>query len=103
MAVNIALPAPVRKHYLREKILSHLSVVAIYVTLLVGAVLVSFPFAWTISTSLKTEQQTLEYPPTWMPDPVQWENYPKALTARLLGGIMSTRPSSPRLASSVRS
>ena len=37
------------------------------------------------STSLKTEQQTLEYPPTWVPDPVQWENYPDALTARPFG------------------
>lgn len=85
MAVNIALPAPKRKNRLQERILSHLSVLAIYAILLIGAVLVFFPFAWTISTSLKTEQQTLEYPPTWMPDPVQWENYPNALTARPFG------------------
>ena len=85
MAVNIALPAPTRKNRLQEQILSHLSVAAIYITLLLGAVLVFFPFAWTISTSLKTEQQTLEYPPTWVPDPVQWENYPDALTARPFG------------------
>ncbi len=85
MAVNIALPAPKRKNRLQERLLSHLSVLAIYAILLLGAVLVFFPFAWTISTSLKTEQQTLEYPPTWMPDPVQWENYPNALTARPFG------------------
>lgn len=85
MAVNIALPAPTRKNRLQEQLLSHASVAAIYAILLVGAVLVFFPFAWTISTSLKTEQQTLEYPPTWMPKPVQWENYPNALTARPFG------------------
>ena len=85
MAANVALPAPARKNRLQEKILSHLSVAAIYLILLLGAVLVFFPFAWTISTSLKTEQQTLEYPPSWIPDPVQWENYPNALTARPFG------------------
>lgn len=85
MAANIALTAPKRKNHLQERYLSHLSVAAIYAILLLGAVLVFFPFAWTISTSLKTEQQTLEYPPTWVPEPVQWENYPNALTARPFG------------------
>ncbi len=85
MAVNIALPAPKRKNHWREQILSHISVVGIYAILLLGAVMIFFPFAWTISTSLKTEQQTLEYPPNWMPDPIQWQNYPDALTARPFG------------------
>ncbi len=85
MAANIALNAPKRKSRLQEQVASHLKVAAIYAILLLGAVLVFFPFAWTISTSLKTEQQTLAYPPTWVPDPVQWENYPDALTARPFG------------------
>ncbi len=85
MAVHVALPNPKRKDDWREKVAAHLSVGAIYLVLLLGAVLIFFPFAWTISTSLKSEQQTLEYPPTWAPDPVQWENYPDALTARPFG------------------
>ncbi len=85
MVANIALNAPTRKNALQEQALSYLKVAAIYAILLLGAVLVFFPFAWTISTSLKTEQQTLAYPPTWVPDPVQWENYPEALTARPFG------------------
>ncbi len=82
MAANLAIAAPGRRNTLQNKILSHGSVVLIYIILLFGAMLIFFPFAWTISTSLKTEQQTLEYPPTWIPEPVQWENYPQALTAR---------------------
>jgi len=85
MAANIALNAPTQKNAWQEQALSYLKVAAIYAVLLLGAVLVFFPFAWTISTSLKTEQQTLAYPPTWVPDPVQWENYPDALTARPFG------------------
>ncbi len=54
----------------------------IYAALVAGALLIFVPFAWTISTSLKTEKQTLAYPPEWIPDPVVWGNYIKALTVR---------------------
>ena len=85
MAINLALSAPKRKNIFREKFRSYSSLAGIYAILVIGAVLIFFPFAWTVSTSLKTEQQTLEYPPTWIPNPVQWENYPDALTARPFG------------------
>lgn len=90
MSTTMINPDKVKKHpapksSLRQKIRDHFSVVLIYAILLMGAFLIFFPFAWTISTSLKTEQQTLEYPPTWIPDPVQFENYPDALTARPFG------------------
>ncbi|MEM6429341.1 MAG: carbohydrate ABC transporter permease [Deinococcota bacterium] len=62
-----------------------LSLVGIYIVLTLGAVLIFIPFAWTVSTSLKTEQQTLVSPPEWIPNPVQWQNYPDALTARPFG------------------
>jgi ABC-type glycerol-3-phosphate transport system permease component len=54
----------------------------IYLVLFLGALFIFVPLAWTLSTSLKTEAQTLAYPPTWIPDPVQWQNYPDSLTAR---------------------
>ncbi len=57
----------------------------IYLILITGAAFVFLPFGWTISTSLKTEKQTLDYPPTWIPNPIAWENYPDALTARPFG------------------
>ena len=53
--------------------------------MILGAVLIFIPFAWTVSTSLKTEQQTLTSPPEWIPNPVQWQNYPEALTVRPFG------------------
>ncbi|HEY7090810.1 MAG TPA: carbohydrate ABC transporter permease, partial [Tepidisphaeraceae bacterium] len=33
------------------------------------------PFLWMVSTSLKTLEATLEYPPKFMPSPVEWHNY----------------------------
>ncbi len=82
MAAHVTAVRTKRKSRFQEQLLSHASVGAIYAILLLGAVLVFFPFAWTISTSLKTEQQTLEHPPSWVPEPIMWENYPDALTAR---------------------
>lgn len=66
----------------RYKFQQRLGRFLIYFLLITGAVMVLVPFAWTISTSLKTEKQTLDFPPTWIPNPVAWENYPTALTAR---------------------
>jgi multiple sugar transport system permease protein len=39
------------------------------------------PWAWMISTSLKSPRQLLVYPPIWIPDPIQWDNYPTAITS----------------------
>jgi multiple sugar transport system permease protein len=45
------------------------------------AALFSLPFLWMISTSLKGDQQVFQLPPRWIPRPLQWGNYPEALTA----------------------
>lgn len=37
------------------------------------------PFLWMISTSLKSNEQIFRFPPVWIPNPVMWSNYPKAL------------------------
>jgi multiple sugar transport system permease protein len=39
------------------------------------------PFFWMVTTSLKTEPQVFTLPPTWIPRPVRWANYPVALSA----------------------
>lgn len=44
------------------------------------AVLFLLPLFWMISSSLKPNYQVLEFPPRWLPNPVQWSNYPEALT-----------------------
>jgi multiple sugar transport system permease protein len=38
------------------------------------------PLFWMISSSLKPNYQVLEFPPRWLPDPIQWSNYREALT-----------------------
>jgi multiple sugar transport system permease protein len=52
-----------------------------HLLLLMVGVLFFFPFAWLISSSLKTPRQIFIFPPQWIPDPVRWQNYPDALSA----------------------
>ncbi len=52
----------------------------VYATLAVGAIFVSIPFIWMLSTSLKDEGSVFLYPPRWIPQPLHPENYTQALT-----------------------
>lgn len=58
---------------------------AIHLILILGAVLFLGPFVWLVSTSLKTYNALFDYPPTLFPQPIQWSNYPDALTALPFG------------------
>ena len=51
-----------------------------YLLLLMLGVLVTLPFFWMLSTSLKKPDVVFLYPPEWIPNPVIWSNYPRALT-----------------------
>lgn len=37
------------------------------------------PLVWLLTSSLKTDQQILKFPPEWIPSPLTFENYPKGL------------------------
>lgn len=51
------------------------------ITLLIFfALLMVIPFLWLVSSSFKTQNQIFQYPPVWIPDPFQPENYINALT-----------------------
>jgi len=74
-----ALP-PQRPHKLK---LSAILGKAIIYLLVVGIALVLLvPFAWTITTALKTPQQTLRIPMEWIPNPVVWQNFVTAWTVK---------------------
>jgi multiple sugar transport system permease protein len=52
---------------------------------LLGALVILFPVAWMVSTSLKTRTETLAMPPVWIPKSLQWINYTEALTFNPFG------------------
>ncbi len=45
-----------------------------------GAILFMTPFVWMLSSSLKTQAQVFVFPPEWLPNPIQIENYWRAWT-----------------------
>lgn len=62
-----------------------LPAVAAQIVLLSGSLVVLAPVAWMISMSLKDVNHLFDFPPQWVPDPVRWENYVRALTAMPFG------------------
>lgn len=46
-----------------------------FVLMLIGALTMVLPFLWMVSTSLKESKLVFDYPPQWIPDPIDWANY----------------------------
>jgi multiple sugar transport system permease protein len=61
--------------------------IIIYALLIFGAALVLIPFAWMISTSLKTQNQLFTTQIQFIPDPIEWNNY-----GRVWESLASIRP-----------
>jgi ABC-type glycerol-3-phosphate transport system permease component len=55
---------------LRKKILAYLVLISI-------AILLITPFYWMIATALRSSEQVLQLPPSWYPNPVTLENFPR--------------------------
>jgi multiple sugar transport system permease protein len=53
---------------------------SIHTILIILGFAFSIPFLWLVSTSLKPDRQVFALPPIWIPNPIQWSNYPRALT-----------------------
>jgi multiple sugar transport system permease protein len=48
---------------------------AVHAALIAIAITFLFPILWMLSTSFKPIDQTMTYPPEWIPRPAQWQNY----------------------------
>jgi len=59
---------------------SLLGKVVAYAVLIFVSAFVLIPFLWMISSALKPEYQIFIFPPKWLPQPIMWENFHKALT-----------------------
>jgi multiple sugar transport system permease protein len=53
----------------------------LHVILIAGSLLFLLPFIWAVSTSLKPEGDVFAFPPQFIPETIQWQNYPDAMTA----------------------
>ena len=58
-----------------------------YLVLIAGALLMMFPFAYMVSTSLKTPIEAFQTSPTWIPKQIIWSNYLDIWTKAPLGFV----------------
>src|SRR5262249_5074708 len=58
---------------------------ALHALLIAGSVIMLLPFAWMLSTSLKTPAETFTYPPIWIPSKIAWNNYTRTVSAMPFG------------------
>jgi multiple sugar transport system permease protein len=64
-----------------RKRLTLIRLVLTYILLIVGGLVMLVPFFWLLSSSLKDPTKIYILPPQWIPDPVRWDNYYRAVTA----------------------
>jgi multiple sugar transport system permease protein len=69
----------------RRRIWSRWGMLVLHAFLLAGSVVMLLPFAWMLSTSLKTPPETFTYPPVWIPKTIAWDNYAKTIAAMPFG------------------
>lgn len=68
-----------KRSQVKKPILSQdlLSTIFGYLLLLVVAAAFILPLYWMLSTALKGADQMFEIPPTWIPNPIEWNNFPQ--------------------------
>ncbi len=59
--------------------------ILIHLLLAIGALIMAAPFLWMLLTSLKDTSQAFSDPPTWIPNPFVWSNFPDSLNALPFG------------------
>ncbi len=57
----------------------------LHLLLIAGSILMLVPFFWMVATSLKEPGDVFIYPPQWIPQPIQWENYQETVTVMPFG------------------
>lgn len=78
---SLAPSTPARTRYGSQRTRHRLVQVLAYLVVTAGAVILMIPFVWMVSSSLKPPDQIFVEPPVWIPNPIQWNNYPDAWNA----------------------
>ena len=64
---------------LGQKVNRGIRLVIVFFVLVILSIPFISPALWMLSSSLKTLDQALRFPPEWIPNPVKFSNYPRAL------------------------
>lgn len=62
-----------------------------YIFLIIGSIIMSVPFLWMLSTSLKPEGAIFKIPPEFIPEEIIWSNYIRVFTeSDIIRGFINT-------------
>jgi ABC-type glycerol-3-phosphate transport system permease component len=77
-----AVVIPRREPFMRSRRpLDFLGKIVVYALLIIGSIVILIPVFWMVSSALKPNHQIFLYPPQWIPNPIQWDNFVAAMTA----------------------
>jgi multiple sugar transport system permease protein len=65
----------------RKKTSEIATTVLLHLILIIGAIIMVVPFLWMLVTSLETTAQAFSIPPSFIPNPFMWSNYPASFNA----------------------
>ncbi len=65
----------------RQKPSEFASTALLHLVLIIGAIIMVVPFLWMVVTSLETTAQAFSIPPSFIPNPFEWANYPQSFNA----------------------
>jgi multiple sugar transport system permease protein len=74
-----------RKSYPRRRPAALVGTILMHTILITGAITMLAPFAWMVISSLKRSDQAFAIPPSFIPNPFVWQNYPQALQSLPFG------------------
>ncbi len=59
--------------------------VFLHVIIIIGAIVMVFPFVWMFLSAVKPLEQVFAVPPVWIPNPFVWENFSRSFEAMPFG------------------
>jgi multiple sugar transport system permease protein len=80
MQSELRIPGTTPSARLGRKARSKITRTVVFIVLILLVLPFIAPLIWMFSTSLKTLEQTLQFPSPLIPDPVMWRNYPESMT-----------------------
>lgn len=73
----------------RHSVVYHVGRVLLYAVLIVLSAVFLVPLFWMLTSALKPQPQLFVWPPVWLPDPPQWQNFGEALTIFPFGSYIA--------------
>lgn len=82
---GMSLAAIAQPHRKSIRVVKIIETTAHYIALITIASMLALPLVWMVSTSLKPRKEVFKFPPQFIPQTIQWENYQDAWEAQPFG------------------